>query len=375
MPKFLYLFGFLLFISCGKEEAVDAVPTANYHIIAYVFGSKPVVAANINAQYLTHINYAFAEVVDNKVVGYLSYDTENYKALHSLKEINPDLKILVSIGGWGKSNGFSDAALTDTSRATFVKSAIDYLEQHQLDGIDLDWEYPAQRGAGNIYRAVDKSNFTFLLRDMRAALNEIGLRDQKEYLLTIATGANQRYLDLTEMDQAQQYLDFINIMSYDFVTGSSDTTAHQANLFPSNTIKASHISVSESVAWHQAAGIPIEKLVMGVPFYGRRWMGVDSTAGGLHQASTSGGGGVSYHQIMDYLEKDKTYQRYWDEEAQAPYLWHPGDRQFITYDDPQTLQRKADFIKEKGMGGAMFWQYGSDTTGTLLKALYEGLEK
>lgn len=374
--KNLFLFlGIILLGACQIQEKPAEVPEAPAHyIVGYVFGSKPVDPATIDAQRLTHINYAFADIVDNEVVGYLPHDEDNYATLHSLKAINPNLKILISIGGWGKSNGFSDAALTEESRATFVASAIAYLEENQLDGIDLDWEYPAQPGAGNIHRSEDTQNFTLMLRDLRAALDQIGERDETHYLLTIATAANERYLSLTQMDQAQQYLDFINIMTYDFAGGWSDSTAHQANLYPSTTSQGSSISASESVDWHVAAGIPIEKLVLGVPFYGRYWMGVDSTNYGLHQKAITGGGGLGYHEIM-FLLKDGQHQRYWDEAAKAPYLWEPNTQKFLTYDDPKALRYKADFIKAKGMAGAMYWQNGSDTTGTLLRALYGALEE
>lgn len=374
MKNTLLFLSLILFFGCQSQEKPAALPEMPAHyIIGYVFGSRPVNPATIDAKRLTHINYAFADVVDNKVVGYLPHDKENYEALHSLKEINPNLKILISIGGWGKSNGFSDAALTEESRATFVESAINYLEDNDLDGIDIDWEYPAQPGAGNINRPEDTQTFTFMLRDLRAALDKIGERDQTHYLLTIATAANERYLSLTEMDKAQEYLDFINIMTYDFAGGWSDTTAHQANLYPSTTGTGSSISASQSVDWHVAAGIPIEKLVLGVPFYGRYWTGIDSTNFGLDQPST-GGSGVGYHEIMA-LVKDGKHQRYWDEAAKAPYLYEPGTQKFLTYDDPEALHYKAEFIKAKGMAGAMYWQNGSDTTGTLLKALYGALEE
>ncbi len=374
MKKYLLLLFLLSFFSCQPQEVeADKTKIPDYYIIGYVFGSKPVDPATIDAKRLTHINYAFADVVDNQVQSYLAHDEENYKALHSLKTINPNLKILVSLGGWGKSNGFSDAALTEESRATFVESAIDYLEANQLDGIDIDWEYPAQPGAGNINRPEDTQNFTLLLRDLRTALDQVGERDQTHYLLTIATAANERYLSLTEMDKAQEYLDFINIMTYDFAGDWSDTTAHQANLYPSIAGTGSSISASESVDLGGRGIIKIEKLVLGVPFYGRYWTGIDSTNFGLDQPST-GGSGVGYHEILSYLD-DGQYQRYWDEAAKAPYLYEPSTQKFLTYDDPETLGYKAAFIQEKGMAGAMYWQNGSDTTGTLLRALYGALEE
>ncbi|MEM6377271.1 MAG: glycoside hydrolase family 18 protein [Bacteroidota bacterium] len=375
MQKIVLFLSLFVFWGCQNQEQTTQTPdTPEHYIVGYVFGSKPIDPATVDAKRLTHINYAFADIVDNEVVGYLPHDEENYAALNSLKKINPNLKILISIGGWGKSNGFSDAALTEESRATFVASAIKYMEVNQLDGIDLDWEYPAQPGAGNIHRPEDKQNFTLILRDLRTALDKVGERDEKHYLLTIASAANERYLALTEMDKAQVYLDFINVMTYDFAGSWSDSTAHQANLYPSTTGKGSSISAAQSVDWHIAAGIPVEKLVLGVPFYGRYWTGVDSTLQGLHQTATQESGGMGYHEIMS-LAEDGQHQRFWDEQAKAPYLWEPNTQKFLTYDDPETMTYKAVYIQEKGMAGAMYWQNGSDTTGTLLRALYEALEE
>ena len=145
------------------------------------------------------------------------------------QRINKNLKILISIGGWSWSKNFSDAALTEASREKFTNSAVAFMQKHQIDGIDLDWEYPGLVGDGNVYRAEDRENFTTLLKVIREKLDAISTQDNK-FLLTIATGAFQDYLDHTNMKEAHQYLDFINIMTYDFHTGGSRKTGHHANL-------------------------------------------------------------------------------------------------------------------------------------------------
>lgn len=374
MHRIILLLICLLTWQCTPPpEVTEPVESRPPIIVGYVFGSTPIEPGSIDARHLTHINYAFADVVDNQVRGYLKHDGHNYRELQKLKKVNPDLKILISVGGWGKSNGFSDAALTQSARDSFVESALDYLQHYQIDGIDIDWEYPAQPGAGNIHRPEDKQNFTLLLRDLRAGLDSLGRRDQRHYLLTIASAANQRYLELTELDKAHQYLDFINIMTYDFAGSWMDSTAHHANLYPAQQGISRKISAANSVAWHREAGVPAEKLVLGVPFFGREWQGVEPRENGLHQYGI-GGDGVPFHQILAYLDTGR-YQRIWDETALAPYLWNPDKKAFVTYEDPESLGHKAGFIKKEGLAGAMFWKYRGDTTQTLVRHLYEQLNQ
>ena len=168
----------------------------------------------------------------------MPYDASHLSRLHALKDINPDLKILVSVGGWSWSGNFSDAALTSESRKQFAQSVVDMIREHNLDGIDIDWEYPGQIGAGNVYRPEDKQNFMLLLRDVRRKLEEMSDEEGREgvdrYQLTIATGANGAYQENTEMDKAHKYLDFINIMAYDFHGSWTPTTGHHTNLCESS---------------------------------------------------------------------------------------------------------------------------------------------
>lgn len=348
-----------------------------YRIVGYLFGSKKFDATKIRADKMTHINYAFAEIDSNgRVASYLEHDPANFAVLNYLKEQNPDLKILLSIGGWGKSGGFSDAALTEKSRAIFARSAIDFMKVYELDGIDIDWEYPGQLGNNNPYRAEDKQNFTLLLKAIRERLDLetlSGRRQKNPYLLTIASAANQRFLDHTEMDKAIQYLDFVNIMTYDFAGSWMDTARHHANLFPSTAGTGSRIDVVTAIQQHVDAGIPLEKIVMGVPFYGRYWSDVHPESNGLNQPASGQKGSYPYHTIAQELVNQQGFFRYWEEESRSHYLWNDSTRTFVTYEDPRSLRVKTEVVKENGLGGIMFWQYDSDTTGALLDVLYEEL--
>ncbi|WP_373494188.1 glycoside hydrolase family 18 protein [Aquiflexum sp.] len=351
-----------------KPETSDS---ASYKIIGYIAGWKGVDLEKIHADKLTHINYAFANVVDGVVIegeGRAEQDKENLSKLKSLKSINPDLKILISIGGWTWSGGFSDAVLTDESRKKFTDSAIDYLIRHELDGLDFDWEYPGLPGDNNTYRTEDKENFVFMLKSVREALDSLGALNNTHYLSTIASAGFKEYLDVNDMAEAQKYLDFINIMTYDFIVQGNKPTGHHTNLFAGDQEKR---SAENAVMDHVDAGIPIEKLVMGMAFYGRSWQEVNPENNGLYQMG-KGWKGFPYSAIEELIASDD-YVRFWDDVAKAPYLWNATDKIFVTYEDPESIFNKVQFIKKHNMGGAMFWEYNEDSDErTLLNAIYNG---
>ena len=348
-----------------------------YKLIGYVAGWHVWTTDKIDAQKLTHINYAFADIVDGKVASYLENDEYNFQVLDSLRLENPDLKILISVGGWARSTYFSDAALTEESRKVFAESAVDFMKRYNLDGVDLDWEYPGNPGAGNVFRAVDKQNFTLMLAELRRQLDEqsrIDGRENEPYLLTIATGASKGFLENTEMHKAHQYLDFINLMTYDYHTGGSPVAGHHTNLYPSQSIHYTRGSADESVQWNIDAGIPAEKLILGAAFYGRYWTDVRPVDNGLYQfAPGSDRGSVGFDELRDKTINKNGFTRFWDDEAKAPWLWNPETRMFISYDDEESLRHKTHYIKARGLGGAMFWEYSSNHGEELLNALYDGL--
>jgi chitinase len=370
----LLLFGFLSCESKNTSEKLTENGDLKYNIIGYIAGWKGVDTAKIEATKLTHINYAFANVIDGKVMegeGREQADKENLTKLNSLKRINPELKILISIGGWTWSKGFSDAVLTEESRKVFINSAIDYLIRHDLDGLDFDWEYPGLPGDSNPYRQEDKENFVLMLKSVREALDSLGSINDTHYLSTIASAGFKEYLDVNDLGQAQKYLDFINIMTYDYIVQfSSDTTGHHANL---QTIDQNVRSSEKAVKEHVAAGVPIEKLVMGMAFYGRSWSNVNPENNGLYQFG-KGSKGYPYSAISE-LMKDSLFVRHWDENSKAPFLWNEKERIFVTFEDAESISEKAKFIKKHKMGGAMFWEYSEDTEDhTLLNAIYENLK-
>ncbi|MCX2680092.1 glycoside hydrolase family 18 protein [Galbibacter sp. EGI 63066] len=359
---------FLLIYALGHSQ-----DQKTYTIVGYVYsGHINNTADSIAVEKLTHINYAFANIKDGKIIEGHSKDSLRLAKINTMKSINPDLKLLVSVGGWSWSDHFSDAVLTKTSREVFANSAADFILKHKLNGIDLDWEYPGQPGEGNTYRSEDKGNFTLALKRIREKLDSLTSVTDENYLLTIASGANQKYLDHIEMDTLHHYLDYINIMGYDFHGEWNTETGHHCNLYESATdTTANKRSVLKAINQHIEAGAPVEKLVMGVAFYGRGWYGVQEENNGLHQWASKGGFSIPYRDISDSIAKGN-FQQLWDKKAKAPFLWNKKTRTFISYESSNSLKEKTQLIKEKKMGGAMFWEYHADN-GTLLNTLYREL--
>jgi len=344
-------------------------------IIAYVAGWVDFDLDNIDHSKLTHINYAFANIVDGKSVMELEQDSSNLATLVSFRDTNHNLKILLSVGGWAWSDSFSDVALTVSSREIFTESIIELIKRHQLDGVDIDWEYPGQRAEDNVCRPADRDNFTLLLKELREKLDILGKKTgNKHYLVTIASGSDQNYFDNTNLRDAHWHLDFINMMTYDYYNGWMSQTGHHANLHPSEHEKYGGNSVVQTVDRHLKAGVPVGKLVLGIPFYGRKWEGVHANGNGLYQPAGTTGVIISYNDIVNRVSSDN-WVSLWDNTASAPYLWNPGSQIFISYESIESIGLKVDYLKDHGFGGTMFWEYSNDHEQQLLNRLYSKLNK
>lgn len=352
-------------------------PGSGYVIMGYIAGFRGGLNGSvIDAKKLTHINYAFGLIRNGRVVLENPHDTYNLEVLDSLKSDNPDLKILLSVGGWGGSHDFSDVALTPTARLKFARSAVDLVRVYNLDGIDIDWEYPGMVGAGNIYRPEDKQNFTLLLKELRIQLDTMASRFHpgRHYKVTIAAGGSQSFADHTDMKEAQKYLDYVNLMTYDYHTSASDSTGYLTNLYPS-PLDPHRNSVQTSVDIFEKAGVPANKIVIGATFYGRGWSGADTLNHGRFLAYSGRGHSFSYDTLRVKYIGLNGFNHYWDSTSQSPYLWNAAKRMMITYDDPRSLKAKADYVRKNNLAGIMFWEYNQDLTGTLLNALYNGLNQ
>ncbi|HZY37359.1 MAG TPA: glycoside hydrolase family 18 protein [Mucilaginibacter sp.] len=343
-------------------------------IIGYVGGFRGLVNTSIiQPKKLTHINYAFVDVRNNRAwLHYEKTDTVNFRNLNLLKQQNPDLKILISIGGWTWSGKFSDAVLTDTSRQRFVASAVDIIGKYGLDGIDIDWEYPSIPGlAGNVYRPEDKENYVLLFKELRRQTDSLAAITHKKYLLSTAAGGFKSFIDHNDMGAAQQYMDFVNLMTYDY-SESGKIAAHHTALYSSKGDET-HNNADEAVRLFEAAGVPAEKLVMGVAFYGHSSILIAGSKG-LGDSIVKGTRAGGYTKLKDSILKIPGFEVRRDRHAKADYAFNTETFQFITYDDEWSVQQKCRYVKKNKMAGAMFWEYASDPKGYLLDIINKVLK-
>ncbi|MDR0269542.1 glycosyl hydrolase family 18 protein [Paenibacillus sp.] len=307
----------------------------------------------------------------------------NFYKLKMLKQSNPNLKTLLSVGGWTWSNHFSDVAADPTARTNFANSAVNVIRTYGFDGIDIDWEYPVSDGLpDNSQRPEDKHNFTLLLQETRDKLTAAGAQDGRSYLLTIAGRANSSYASTTELSTIAGILDWINIMTYDFHGDWDQITNHNASLYsdPSDPDTINKFSADSAINAYIQAGVPASKIVMGIPFYGRGWKNCapGPNGDGLYQTCTpdfngsyvpngtwdnyeSGPTGMfDYGDLAAGYVNKNGFTRSWSQISQVPYLYNPSSKTFISYEDPQSLTAKTTYIKNRSLGGAMIWDLSED---------------
>ena len=350
-------------------------PTPPMRLIGYYeasdIGARQYAVTSIPGGLLSHVIYAFAAATPEGDCFSINAkdDAINFPQLATLKTTYPQLGVLISVGGASHSANFPALAADESLRTRFAQSSVSFMTANGFDGIDIDWEFP---------QSADSSNFTALLQALRTQLDTQGVADGRGYLLTIAAPAGAKNISNLDLPQVHPLLDWINLETYDFATAGSKATNFNAPLF---TDKGNR-SVDAAVKTYLAAGVPAGKIVLGVRFVGTGWAGVGPTNNGLYQPDTGPAlgtwdkqtptGSFGYQDIEDnYLGP---YTRSWDNEAQAPWLYNAETGVMITYEDPESLAPKANYVLSNGLGGAMIWELGSDdSAGTLLNALAAAL--
>lgn len=363
--RFSLVFTLLLFAFCRANAQSSPL------VIAYVFPqTSTLTVAQFQPHTLDRINFAFSSIEDGRMTTLFPTDAANFAVLAEVRRADPSLKLLVSVGGWLGSGKFSEMASTHKSRALFIQSVMEFLARYQLDGLDIDWEYPGQPGAGHPYLAADKQNYTALVKELRARFDAEARRTGKKLYLSVAAGASGDFLAHTQMKKVAQYVDTVNLMSYDYYEpGSDPITGHHAPLYR-NPADPEGVSSDASVRAFEKAGVPARKIVLGIPFYGHVWRDVPDVNHGLYQpgkAPLTGGSFVNYSQILSSM-LGHGYDRYWDDAAHAPYLYNPASHTFVSYEDPQSVAEKCRYVLSQKLGGIMFWYYGADN-GDLLKVV------
>jgi chitinase len=354
---------------------------------------------------ITHVNYAFVginpttfgvEVYDpwaslEIVYPGESWDTPykgNLGMLRKMKLQYPNVKVLISVGGWTKSHGFHAAAMTESSRKTTAKNLVAFMKQYGLDGIDIDWEYPGINRPADPNDQYDKGapggpedlvNFPLFLKAIREELNAQGAVDGRYYELTAAIGVGYDKIAVTDPAEYSKYLDALNLMTYDMHGGFETVIGHQAPLYSNpydthETLVNERYNIDWAVKKFLSLGVPANKLVLGIPFYSRGWNNVsggwdvngDGKSDGMF--GTGGGtlsgkwgiGGQSPYFTIKQLEQQAGWEKFRDPYSKVPWLFNRSTRELYTYDDAISVAEKMDYIIQNNLGGAMYWEFDGD---------------
>lgn len=389
-------------------------------------------AVDLQWDYLTHIQYSFMGVgPDNKIAflneanrkNAIERDFSEHKLMHKGKEIKmdptlpykghfnvlqtmkkqyPDVKLVMSVGGWGASTGFYEMLDTDAGINTFADSCVEFVRKYNFDGIDIDFEYPtATSTAGNPKdlhlseprRPILNARYNLMMKTLREKLDAAEREDKRDYVLAAAVAASAWILGGMDDNSYTQYLDFTSVMSYDFHGGWNHYVENLANIYPdpadTETIQMAMPTLCMDWAYRYFRGVlPSEKILMGIPYYTRGWEGVTGGTNGLHgtagsaQGSTPAQGPDSIYNIWgddddgdgvkdpaganplwhvkNLMDQDPNFKRFWDDVGKVPYVWNDKEKVFLSFEDEQSIDERIKYVKDKNLGGALIWVMTGD---------------
>lgn len=332
------------------QPLAESAPTSP-KIIAYYMGDGSDLQ-RYNVSQLTHIIYSFLHLTGNQLGFDSATDKQALQRLVALKKQHPNLKVMLSLGGWGGCETCSDIFNNAENRKAFALSTLAIIEEYKADGIDLDWEYPTIAGyPGHKYAAHDRANFTALIQELRSVFGN-------RYELSFAAGGFDSFLETAvDWDAIMPLLDNVNLMSYDIVNGGTPHTGHHTALYSTPQQKD---STDNAVQFLLRKGVAPEKIVIGAAFYARVWEQVNANNNGLYQAGVHVDG-ANYKDFSTRFNPANGYVYYWDEIAKAPSAYNQSKKIFATFDDKRSLAEKARYVQKHKLGGMMFWQLPHDT--------------
>ncbi len=347
------------FLSRGQKQ-VNSKQLQDFSVIAYYDGSVAQLDS-FPTQHLTHIIFSFGLLRGRQLRITSAKDSAVIRKMVSLKEKNPQLKVILSLGGWGGCYTCSAVFDSTEGRTEFAKSVKNLLDYFGADGIDLDWEYPAIPGVpGHPYKTADKVNFTKLIQVLRTTL---GTKPE----ISFAAGGFDAYIDSSiEWKLVSPLVDKINIMTYDLIHGYSKVSGHHTPLYSTSK---QQLSCDNAIRLLMKKGVPKNKLVIGSAFYTRFFKTADTINNGLYRPCEFAYG-VSHKNIKDSLSKG--FNIYWDDVAKAPYAFNKERKIFATFDDKQSIRLKTLYARKNKLNGIMFWQMVDDSyKDGLLQTMFE----
>ncbi|KAI8980998.1 chitinase [Pilobolus umbonatus] len=312
----------------------------------------------------TDIKFTPEKTVDGVQDGWKENDEDlhgNFKQLALLKQANRHLKVSLSIGGWSWSTHFSQIAAHPDTRSQFVTTAIDHLTHLGLDGIDIDWEFPKDKK--------DAENYVLLLKEIREALDLYQQRydpTDEPFLLSVAMPTGPENYKILPLHKIREYVDIFYLMAYDFAGDWDDVTGHQSALY------GGALNVDQAVMDFIAAGVPPKKIVVGLPLYGRGFSHTQNKTGSSYKGVPDGSWEKGSYDYKDLPMEDAI--EYYDSERVASWSYNTRTNEFVTYDTPTVVRKKCEYITDKQLGGAMFWELSADsTTRSLVDTVYASL--
>jgi chitinase len=292
---------------------------------------------NIKFEHLTHINHAFAWPDSNGNI--LMYNDLIYPELNQLAHQN-NVKISISLGGWGNSSGFSPMVADSVKRAFFIDNLVNFLNTNNYDGVDFDWEFPNTTN--------DRNNLTKLITEVRDRFN----LENPNWLITFAVGTSNWKGQWYDYTQLVNYVDLFNAMCYDFHGSWSIHSGHNAPLYQPPGCTDGAINVGMTYL-HNTRGIPKNQLTVGMPFYGKEF-----NSSVLYSPFTNPVTDYLYSQIVPKMNGSWTY--HWDNVSKVPYLTNSTNTKLITFDDTVSIRYKCEWIKTQDYAGGMIWALGQD---------------
>ena len=347
---------------------------------------------DIPASKLTHVFYAFSKISDDFTLTFNDKNGDvdkkfgnepaglgyrgNFAQLQLLKKTHPQLRAMLSIGGGNLSAQFSDMAATAATRKTFIDSTVAFIKKYGLDGVDIDWEFPVEGGHAEVpHSPNDGKNLTLLIQGLRKGFDQAAASEGRPFEVGLTVSPNPGYGKNLESRALGQVVDFFNLMTYDYHGTWDKMTFHLAPLYANpedpgyRWAVGRKLNVAGAVQYYLDAGVPAEKINVGIPLYGMAWQTTTKNPKPLFSSTVEKPtlkdlGVLDYAEVQQMVAKGLAVE--WDDSSRAAYLYNKTTGLFVSYDNGMSVTEKIELVVEKKLGGVFFWELSQDRGGELI---------